>query len=302
MKTATESTVQSLLTNKAQQVDLLRRLDFFLPRESAQIMTSQFLHEVFIGQVFLPRQSEVHPVQRTKLPPKKDCLNILIDILKTHVDHQQHGEAVRRLGSYLVQKETDKYFCVVLIRFFDAQNALFEPSYQPPKKQQVHKAETAAETEKVMELYSKALAGLPTLNGSTGKKRKLNFFSSLANQKPSLSQTGKLQRELHEKQQKANGFGLGPGSSEAQPIQIPDSIANPDGFSQENKENNHQAPNVIGNLHEEQDGLEVMEKLHNIETLCLDDAMDNCRGDSLMNGAEEKQINTSSIVPRRKRK
>lgn len=45
-----------------------------------------------------------------------------------------------------------------------------------------------------------------------------------------------------------------------------------------------------------------MEKLHNIETLCLDDATDNCRGDSLMNGTEEKQINTSSMVPRRKRK
>ena len=192
-----------------------------------------------------------------------------------------------------MQKEADKYFYLVLIRFFDAQNALFEASYQPPKKQQVHKAEAAAETEKVMELYSKALAGLPTLNGSTGKKRRLNFFSSLANQKPSLAQTGKLQRELHQKQQKPNGLGLGVGSSNA-PIQIPDAIAD--------KENNCQAPNVIGNLHEEQDGLEVMEKLHNIETLCLDDATDNCRGDSVMNDAEEKQINTSGMVPRRKRR
>ena len=32
---ATETTVQSLLTNKTQQIDLIRRLDFFLPKDSA---------------------------------------------------------------------------------------------------------------------------------------------------------------------------------------------------------------------------------------------------------------------------
>ena len=137
MKSSTETTVQSLLTNKTQQIDLVRRLDFFLPKESAQIMTIQFLHEVFIGKVFLPKQFEVHPVQRTKLPPKKDCLNILLSILKKHVDHHQHGEAVRQLGHYLVEKEADKNFYLVLIRFFDAENELFHPSYEPPKKQRV---------------------------------------------------------------------------------------------------------------------------------------------------------------------
>ena len=53
-----------------------------------------------------------------------------------------------------------------------------------------------------------------------------------------------------------------------------------------------------------------MEKLHNIETLCLDGEQDQHRGDSLMNDAEEKQIVTGSMgpivtdsmVPRRKRK
>ena len=55
MNSATGTTVQSLLTNKTQQIDLVRRLDFFLPKESAQIMTIQFLHEVFIGKVFLPK-------------------------------------------------------------------------------------------------------------------------------------------------------------------------------------------------------------------------------------------------------
>ena len=107
----------------------------------------------------------------------------------------------------------------------------------------MQKAETAAETQKVMELYSKALSGLPTLYGSTGKKRKLNFFSSLTNAKPSLAQTGKLQSELHQKQQKLNGFRVDSNSSDAHQIQIPGAI--------EDKENNCQAPNVIGNLHEE---------------------------------------------------
>ena len=53
-----------------------------------------------------------------------------------------------------------------------------------------------------------------------------------------------------------------------------------------------------------------MEKLHNIETLCLDGEQDQHRGDSLMNDAEEKQIVTGSMGPivtdsmvtRRKRK
>ena len=139
-------------------------------------MTIQFLHEVFIGQVFLPRQSEVHPVQRTKLPPKKDCLDILVSILKKHVDHHQHGEAVRQLGHYLVEKEADKNFYVVLIRFFDAENELFHPNYEPPKKQRMSKKDTAEEAQKYIELYSKALSGLPTLHGSSGKKSRLNLF------------------------------------------------------------------------------------------------------------------------------
>ena len=45
-----------------------------------------------------------------------------------------------------------------------------------------------------------------------------------------------------------------------------------------------------------------MEKLHNIETLCIHGEQDQHRGDSLMNDAEEKQIVTGSMVPRRKRK
>ena len=45
-----------------------------------------------------------------------------------------------------------------------------------------------------------------------------------------------------------------------------------------------------------------MEKLHNIETLCLDDEQDQNRGDSQMIDTEDKPVYTSSIVPRRKRK
>ena len=76
----------------------------------------------------------------------------------------------------MVEKEADKNFCVVLIRFFDAENELFHPSYEPPKKQKMQKKETAEETQNVIELYSKALSGLPTLHGSSGKKSRLNLF------------------------------------------------------------------------------------------------------------------------------
>ena len=129
-------------------------------------------------------------------------MDILVQILKAHVDHHQHGDAVRRLGHYLVEKEADKNFYVVLIRFFDAGNVLFHQSYQPPKKQKVHKKETAEETEKVMELYSKAMAGMPTLHGGSSRKTRLNLFSSLGQPKPLLSKTERLQSELHQKQRK----------------------------------------------------------------------------------------------------
>ena len=76
----------------------------------------------------------------------------------------------------MVEKEADKNFYVVLIRFFDAENELFHSSYEPPKKQRVQKKETAEETQKVIALYSKALTGLPTLYGSSGKKSRLNLF------------------------------------------------------------------------------------------------------------------------------
>ena len=54
-KSAVNTTVSSLLTNKRQQVDLVKRLDFYLPKETAPILTTQFLHEVFIGKVYLPK-------------------------------------------------------------------------------------------------------------------------------------------------------------------------------------------------------------------------------------------------------
>ena len=79
-------------------------------------------------------------------------------------------------------------------------------------------------------------------------------------------------------------------------IQIPDSIAE--------KENVPEVPNVIGNLHEQQEGIDVMENLNNIETLCLDEYNGNegQRGDTHMDGADEKQIVTGGMVPRRRRK
>jgi len=40
----------------------------------------------------------------------------------------------------------------------------------------MQKKETAEETQNVIELYSKALSGLPTLHGSSGKKSRLNLF------------------------------------------------------------------------------------------------------------------------------
>ena len=122
------------------------------------------------------------------------------------MDHHQHGEAIRQLGHYLVEKQADKNFYVVLIRFFDSENELFHPSYEPPKKQRMQKKETAADTQKVMELYSKALTGLPTLHRSSGKKSRLNLFQSIGNQKPLLSKTERLQTELHQKQKKLDGL------------------------------------------------------------------------------------------------
>ena len=103
-----------------------------------------------------------------------------------------------------MEKEADKNFYVVLIRFFDAQNVIFNSSYEPPKKVKEQKIDTIAENERMIQLYSKALDGLPTLNGGSTKKRRLNFFSSLGNQKPLLTKTERLQSELHQKQKKLN--------------------------------------------------------------------------------------------------
>ena len=88
----------------------------------------------------------------------------------------------------------------MLIRFFDAGNPLFDAAYDPPKRQKAKKVEATADREKMMALYSKALAGLPALHGSSNKKRKLNIFSCSTNQKPQFSKTEQLQSELHAKQ------------------------------------------------------------------------------------------------------
>ena len=187
-----------------------------------------------------------------------------------------------------MQKEADKNFYVVLIRFFDPENNLFHPSYEPPRKQKIQKKEDAAETQKVMELYSKALKGMPTLHGSSGKKSRMNLFQSLGNQKPLLSQTERLQSELHQKQKKLNGLLNQPNSNGDNQIQISNQMEDASNFAQDNKENVQQIPNVIGNLHEEQESIDVMEKLNNIETLCIDNEPDLRHGDSLMNDTEQK--------------
>ena len=89
-----------------------------------------------------------------------------------------------------------------------------------------------------MELYSKALKGMPTLHGSSGKKSRMNLFQSLGNQKPLLSKTERLQNELHQKQKKLNDLlSNKPNSNDVKQIQIPNSMEDATSFAQDNKEN-----------------------------------------------------------------
>ena len=95
----------------------------------------------------------VHPVQRASTPSKKELRDILIDILKRKLEHEQHDEPIRRLGEHIYHKEADKNFYLVLIRFFDEQNDLFHPNYTLPKKAQMSKKRPDIENEQVFELY-----------------------------------------------------------------------------------------------------------------------------------------------------
>ena len=89
-------------------------------------------------------------MQRSNLPSKKDCEEILVKILKKHVEHEQHGEAIRRLGELIVDKDADRNFYAVLIRFFDPDNEIFWPNYTPPKQA---KEDKETEKENILSLY-----------------------------------------------------------------------------------------------------------------------------------------------------
>ena len=80
MKALRES-VGSQLATRGGVYEMMIRRDYFLPDSRRAIASLEFLDGVFVGAVYLPKQSDVHPVQRTATPTKKDCRLILLDIL-----------------------------------------------------------------------------------------------------------------------------------------------------------------------------------------------------------------------------
>ena len=110
-------------------------------------------------------------MQRKNLPSKKECRDILIQLLQVNVNHESFGESIRRLGQYIVEKEADKNFLVVLIRFFDGKHAIFDKNYAPPQRPSKAQGENLNDNEAMLSEYHSALAGIHSLKGGNMRKR-----------------------------------------------------------------------------------------------------------------------------------
>ena len=147
MKALSDS-VGSQLATKASMYDFMSRRDFFLPESRRSIASIEFLTGVHVGEIYLPKQADVHPVQRVSMPSKKQSREILIEILKRNVGHEHHGAGISRLGQFVEDKDADKTWLLVMIRHFDKDNAIFATGYLAPERPKKVKEEDAEAYEK----------------------------------------------------------------------------------------------------------------------------------------------------------
>ena len=62
-KIATKEMIDYYLSNKRSFYDVLIRKKKFLPSYESSIITIEFLHLVFTGQIAVPEYTEVHPIK-----------------------------------------------------------------------------------------------------------------------------------------------------------------------------------------------------------------------------------------------
>lgn len=74
--------VSHFIGSKPDFYRFMLRKKFFLPEINQSVVTIDWLDRCFRGEIYLPRQQEVHPVQLASPPSKDDAKKILISILE----------------------------------------------------------------------------------------------------------------------------------------------------------------------------------------------------------------------------
>ena len=142
------------------------------------------------------------------------------------------------------EREADKFFLVVLIRFFDPKHAIFGKNYQPPQKPSKAQGVNSNVSEAMLSEYHSALEGIPSLKGGNArKKRGGGIVQAFDKPNKRISTTQKLKADLIEKQVEIDALL-------AQKIQSAEQTDPAAGINDHIQYDVQQHPNVIGNLHE----------------------------------------------------
>lgn len=115
---ALRENVGNQLATRGSFYDFMCRQDYFLPERRRALASVDFLAGVQSGSVYLPKQSEVNPVQRESTPSKKDCHLILVEQLRLNVGHKDHGKRISALRDFVIDKDADKAWLLTMIRHF----------------------------------------------------------------------------------------------------------------------------------------------------------------------------------------
>ena len=143
--------------NKKSFYELLIRKRKFLPDYEYNIITIDFLHQVFNGELPVPNQDEVSCITLATPPSKRECKKILLSELSKIM--MQDG--IIELMELIREKEVNIEWMVRFTFLLNKDHFIFHEGYKPAKKEKVVEAAVDPHASKFEKYNAEAFANVP---------------------------------------------------------------------------------------------------------------------------------------------
>ena len=155
MYATNKARVDDYMPNKKLQHSFLLRRGFYLPSFKSSFCTVEAMHRVFLGEVWIPQQSEIASIILPTPPPNELLKGELMAAL---ADRGKKEPSVKNLFDELIKKDVDKPWMLKVLHHIQPSHPFFKPSYMPPKKPR--KLEKVVD-DGVFEAYARAFEDIP---------------------------------------------------------------------------------------------------------------------------------------------